>query len=35
MDESSITGVGFLFIVLTIFWTIRGLSTSVPFIKAI
>jgi len=25
MDESSITGIGFLFIVLTIFWTIRGL----------
>ena len=25
MDESSITVIGFLFIVLTIFWTIRGL----------
>ena len=25
MDESSITGIGFLFIVLTIFFTIRGL----------
>ena len=25
MDESSITGIGFLFIVLTIFWTIHGL----------
>jgi len=35
MGESSITGVGFLFIVLIFFWTIRGLSTSVPFIKAL
>ena len=25
MDESSITVIGFLFFVLTIFWTIRGL----------
>ena len=25
MDESLITVIGFLFIVLTIFWTIRGL----------
>ena len=25
MDDSSITVIGFLFIILTIFWTIRGL----------
>ena len=25
MDESTITGIGFLFIVLTIYWSFRGL----------